>query len=82
MTLQTPGLPLPFGDRRVAYTPVVGNPAAPSRLARAGRVVWRVLQDIGLRRGRGEILRLARDIEASRPELAAQLRDTARRGWL
>ena len=79
MTNRAPSLPLPFGDRRVA--PVDGSVARPSWLARAGHAVWRVLLDIGQRRGRHHLLSLARDVEASRPELAAQLRDTARRGW-
>ena len=82
MTTHPRSLPLPFGNAPVARAAGLAAPAGPSRLTRTGRALWRVLRDIGLRRSRGEILRLARDIEASRPELAAQLRDTARHGWL
>ena len=78
MTPSNPrSLPLPFGDAR----PARAAPAGPSRLARVGHAAWRVLQDIGLRHSRDEILSLALQIEASRPALAAQLRDTVRRGW-
>lgn len=81
-TTRTPPLPLPFSDRRAALP--AGTSASPgsSLLSRAGRAAWRVLQDMGQRRSRHHLLHLARDIEASRPELAAQLRDTARHGWL
>ena len=79
-TTRTPSLPLPFGDRRAALP--AGSVARPSWLARAGHAVWRALCTVGQRRSRRHLLSLARDIEASRPELAAQLRDTARHGWL
>ena len=80
MNTRTPSLPLPFGDRRVVLpdSPVAG----PTWLARARGAVWRALCTVGQRRSRQHLLSLARDIEASRPELAAQLRDTARHGWL
>ena len=57
-------------------------PATPSIWRRAGRALWRALQEIGARRAREELLRLARDHEEGRPEFAARLRATARRGWL
>ena len=81
-TSNSRSLPLPFGDARAARTTAIAAPAGPSRLARAGLAVWRMFQDAGLRHSRDEILGLALQIEASRPALAAQLRDTARRGWL
>ena len=79
-TTRTPSLPLPFGDRRVALP--AGATAPASWLARAGHAVWHVLQDMGQRHNRHQLLHLARDTEASRPGLAAQLRNTARHGWL
>ena len=83
MTTSNPRfLPLPFGDARAARGGSVAAPAGLSQPARARRAGWRVLQDIGLRRSRSQILSLALQIEASRPALAAQLRETVRRGWL
>ncbi len=57
-------------------------PAAPSRFARARTAVWQALSAVGQSRGRAALLELAREHEATRPALAAQLRSTARRGWL
>ena len=51
-------------------------------LNRSLRTVWSALESVGRARARRQLLQLARDVQASRPELAAQLRQTARRGWL
>jgi hypothetical protein len=60
----------------------LAKPAAPSFLARALRATWVGLKSLGRARARREVLRLAREVQASRPELAAQLRRTARQSWL
>ena len=49
---------------------------------RALAVVWTALKAVGAARGRRELLQLAREHEAMRPEFAATLRDAARRGWM
>ena len=81
-TTRTSLLPLPFGDRRATLPDGASASAGASLVSRLGRALWRVLQHMGQRRSRHHLLHLARDIEASRPGLAAQLRDTARHGWL
>ena len=77
MTSQTYDHPLPF-----ARSAAPAASTAPSIWRRAGQSLWRGLQQIGARRAREELLRLARDHEEGRPEFAARLRATARRGWL
>lgn len=57
-------------------------PSNSSTLVRTGRVVWRALERAGARRARRELLNLAREHEAARPEFAAHLREAAHRGWL
>lgn len=59
-----------------------GDAPAPSLAARVGRALWRALERAGARRARSELLGLACQHEASRPEFAARLREAARRGWL
>jgi hypothetical protein len=54
----------------------------PSLPARAGSAIRRMLEQASPRRARSELLRLAREHEASRPGLAARLRETAGRSWL
>ncbi len=51
-------------------------------LNRSLRAVWTALESVGRARARRQMLQLAHDVQASRPELAAQLRQAARRGWL
>jgi hypothetical protein len=51
-------------------------------LARTRAAIWRTLEAIGEHRGRAVLLQHAREHEESRPEFAAQMRETARRGWL
>ena len=51
-------------------------------LRRALRTTWTLLEGLGHARARQQLLQLAREVQASRPELAAQLRRTARQGWL
>jgi hypothetical protein len=60
----------------------LAKPAVPSFLTRALRAIWTGLESLGRARARREVLQLARDVQASRPELAAQLRRTARQSWL
>ena len=57
-------------------------PSRPSIVGRVGRLLWGVLEQAGARRTRTELLRLANEHEATRPEFAVQLRAAARRGWL
>ena len=57
-------------------------PAAPARPSRLLALVWEALKAVGASRGRRELLAVAREHEALRPEFAAQLRAAARRGWL
>ena len=57
-------------------------PSPPSFFGRVGRLVWGALEQTSARRARSELLRLANEHEASRPEFATQLRAAARRGWL
>jgi len=64
------------------HSPRVAAPATPSVWRRIGQALWRGLHQIGARRAREELLRLARHHEEGRPEFAARLRATARRGWL
>ena len=69
-------------------TQALGGGAAPAaaavRKSIAGvfHAVWNFLANIGARRARAELLRLARMHELSSPELAAQMRRVAREGWL
>lgn len=56
--------------------------SAPSLLARIGKMLWRLLEQAGERRGRQELSSLARQHELSRPEFAAGLREAAQRGGL
>jgi hypothetical protein len=51
-------------------------------LGRSLRAAWSVLEGLGRARARGQLLQLAREVQASRPELAAQLRRSAARGWV
>ncbi len=62
--------------------PRIGPAAAPDVLKRAFAALWAALEAVGAARGRRELLQLAREHEAMRPEFAATLRDAARRGWL
>ena len=61
-----------------------GTPATPAfrPLAATGRWFWAALSAIGESRGRRELLRLADQYQATRPELARQLRSAARGSWL
>jgi hypothetical protein len=67
-------------DTAVARSPA--KPAVPSLLSRALRAAWVALESVGRARARREMLRLAHEVQASRPELAAQLRRAARQSWL
>jgi len=62
---------------------VVGRALAStmSAVARVGRTTWDWLGYLGQARARGHLLLLARSHEATRPELAAQLRAAAERNW-
>ena len=71
-------LPLARPDRQVG----TDAPAVPSRSRRLLTIVWEALKAVGASRGRRELLAVAREHEALRPEFAAQLRAAARRGWL
>lgn len=67
--------------RRTLSTPALGRGFSQT-LKRSLRAVWSALESVGRARARRQLLQLARDVQASRPELAAQLRQTARHGWL
>lgn len=67
--------------RRALSAPVLDRGFSQT-LNRSLRAVWTALESVGRARARRQLLQLAHDIQASRPELAAQLRQTARRGWL
>lgn len=67
--------------RRALSAPVLDRGFAQA-LNRSLRAVWTALESVGRARARRQLLQLAQDIQASRPELAMQLRQTARRGWL
>lgn len=67
--------------RRALSAPVLDRGFAQT-LNRSLRAVWTALESVGRARARRQLLQLAQDIQASRPELAAQLRQTAKRGWL
>jgi hypothetical protein len=58
------------------------KPAVPSLLSRALSSAWVALKSVGRARARREVLRLSREVQASRPELAAQLRRVAKQSWL
>jgi hypothetical protein len=52
--------------------------AVSGRLAMIGRAMWAFLTEIGRRRARPELLRLAASFDLGQPDLAAQLRACAR----
>lgn len=57
------------------------KPATGERFKAIARAVWDALLVAGERRGRREILSLAASVEATRPALAAQLREAAENRW-
>jgi hypothetical protein len=65
-----------------AYLEERTKPFAPGRMRRALSAVFDFLKVVGQTNARQEMLAEARRIEASRPELAAQLRRVARGSWL
>ena len=77
VSTSSPRLPLPFTSPASH-----AEPAAPGTAGRALAVVWTALKAVGAARGRRELLELAREHQATRPEFAATLRAAARRGWL
>lgn len=77
-TTSLPSLPAGRAGLRPSALPADAN----SRPRRLLVVVWEALKAVGASRGRRELLALARDQEAIRPELAASLRSAARRSWL
>jgi len=83
MTTTTLNLPLhvmPSDAARIGAARSSGE-----RVVAAGAALshglWQFLSVIGESRARVSLRELARDTEASRPELAAQLRQAARRSW-
>ncbi len=58
-----------------------GLAAITNAIAGAFAPVWTVLGAMGQSRARAELLRLAQTHAASRPELAQQLRNAAKRNW-
>ena len=50
-------------------------------LGAATGAVWRFLEAFGQRKAAAEILELAKSLEDSRPEVAAQMRRAATRSW-
>ena len=50
-------------------------------LGGATGAVWRFLEAFGQRKAAAEILELAKSLEDSRPEVAAQMRRAATRSW-
>ena len=67
--------------RRALASPAFGRGFLQT-LSRSLRGVWTALESVGHARARQQLLQLAREVQASRPELAAQLRQSARQGWL
>lgn len=67
--------------RRALAAPAFGRNVRRT-LGRSLRTVWTILESLGRARARREMLQLARDVQASRPELAAQLRRSATQSWL
>jgi hypothetical protein len=55
----------------------VRTAAIPGTLSRAGRRVWRLLEEYGQRRGRHHVLQVALRCEAVQPGLAQELRAAA-----
>lgn len=49
--------------------------------SRVGRTLWNFFRVIGESRARNALRELAQQTAATRPELAAQLRQAARRSW-
>ncbi|NML18720.1 hypothetical protein [Azohydromonas caseinilytica] len=70
-----------IGTVRVQAKPV-SAPVAADGVKRALRAAWNLLERLGRARARREMLQVARELQASRPELAAQLRRTATQSWL
>ena len=77
VSTSSPRLPLPF-TKPAPHA----EPATPGVAGRVLAVLWTALKAIGEARGRRELLELAREHQAMRPEFAATLRSAARRGWL
>jgi len=65
-----------------AYLEERSQPPAPGALRLAISAVFAFLTVVGQTKARQEMLAEARRIEASRPQLAAQLRRAARSSWL
>lgn len=65
-----------------AYLEERAKPPAPGPVRRAMSAVFAFLKAVAETSARQEMLAEARRIEASRPELAAQLRRAARGSWL
>lgn len=74
MNLSLNAIKLPLGLSAQA----TAQAAPPQRAAKFGATVWRFLENIGRSRARRELLLLADQWELTRPDLAAQLRETAR----
>jgi hypothetical protein len=67
--------------RRALAAPAFSR-AVRQALSRSLRAAWTFLESLGRARARRQLLQLAREVQDSRPELAAQLRHTAVRSWL
>lgn len=63
--------------RRALARPVEPS-ALPAVLRRARRGLWNFLHAVGRSKARHDMLQLARELQASRPELADRLRRAAR----
>ena len=50
-------------------------------LSAAGGAVWRFLETFSQRKAAAEILELAKSLQSTRPEMAAQMRRAASRSW-
>lgn len=68
--------------RRALSAPALDRDSFSQAVKRPLRAVWTALESVGRARARRQLLQLAHDVQASRPELAAQLRQAARHGWL
>ncbi|MEO5697706.1 MAG: hypothetical protein ABIQ60_11315 [Burkholderiaceae bacterium] len=76
VTLSSP-LDLPSNSPALPITTRIGH-----GVARAGKAIWRGLQEAGQARARREMLVFAAQSEATQPALAAQLRAAARHNSL
>src|SRR5258708_1169371 len=65
-------------DRSVGATPS-SSPGAGTWFTRAGRAIWRALEDSGRARARRDLFDLAERYDAQQPEFAKELRAAGQR---